>query len=1172
MWRVKTLNPGLSPSPQPGKPAMRTPLRELQLQPGALTDSGKGPPMFSSLTPYLRKLELKEKRNNSSPVDFINTENNFLSEQFSPPTKCIEACQHESEPTPESSSPLSTVEKAIETMDDSVVDPVDERVVETMVLLPFPLGQQQELMLEAHLDAMAEINSSPLNESSRLEDLVEKEVAPCVEDSFTEVVTVRPEQPPFQDPPSHLLKYPPKPCLNTEAAPEDLVPSENVLNFSVAWLSPSAALTEDFPVHHVDPGEETVEVTQENEKSFPTCPEEVELRDQALAAKAEDDPSLCLTSNLVEMGPQEAPCPTTEGAGRNPGLDAETWMSPLAWLEKGVNTSVMLQNLRQRLSFPSVLQDAAIGNTPLSTCSVGTSFTPPVPPEVGTKHSTSETERLLLGCGPLDLTALSRHDLEENLLNSLVVLEVLSHQLQAWKRQLTVPRGESQDSSTQTDRSPCGVTKTPKHLQDSKEIRQALLQARSVMQSWMLVSRELISLLHLSLTHMNEDRMTVSQESRRAETLVSSCSHVLKKLRAKLQSLRTEREEAKHREEMALHGKDAAEAVLEAFRAHASQRISQLEQDFTSMQEFRGLLQEAQTQLIGLHTEQEELAQQTLSLTSALQQDWTSIQQDCGTWAALLSRSRELTEKLTTKSRQALQERDAAIKEKKQVLKELEQVSAHLEDCKGQIEQLKSENSRLTTDLWAQLQSLTSTDNQLKELQSQHTHCVQDLAMKDELLGQLTQSIKEQAAQWQKEEMELKHTQAELQCQQAVLAKEVQDLKETLEFADQEGQVAHLELGQIECQLKATLEVLRERSLQCEALKDTVENLKAELSSTVAKHEKQALEKTYQHSQELRLLSEQLQSLTLFLQAKLKENKAESEIILPSTGCAPAQEHLLPDDSTASEKALTAVADEEPEPVPVVPLLGSDKSAFTRVASTISFQPTETPGLEKSSSEMSTMLLELQSLCSLLQESKEEAIGALQRKICELQTRLQDQEEEHQEALKAKEADIEKLNQALCLCYKNEKELQEVIQKQNEKILGQIDKSGELISLKEEVTQLTRLLRHAETETKVLQEALEGQLDPSCQLMATNWIQEKVSLSQEVDKLRAMFLEMKNEKAKLVIKYQSHRNILEENLRRSDTELKKLDDTIQYIYETLLSVPEVVKSCKELQRLLEFLS
>ena len=89
--------------------------------------------------------------------------------------------------------------------------------------------------------------------------------------------------------------------------------------------------------------------------------------------------------------------------------------------------------------------------------------------------------------------------------------------------------------------------------------------------------------------------------------------------------------------------------------------------------------------------------------------------------------------------------------------------------------------------------------------------------------------------------------------------------------------------------------------------------------------------------------------------------------------------------------------------------------------------------------------------------------------------------------------------------------------------------------------------------------------------MATNWIQEKVWLSQEVEKLRAMFLEMKNEKAKPMVKFQSHRNKLEENLRRSDKELKKLDDIV-HIYETLLSIPEVVRGCKELQGLLEFLS
>ncbi|XP_023055639.1 sperm-associated antigen 5-like, partial [Piliocolobus tephrosceles] len=398
---------------------------------------------------------------------------------------------------------------------------------------------------------------------------------------------------------------------------------------------------------------------------------------------------------------------------------------------------------------------------------------------------------------------------------------------------------------------------------------QALQQARNVMQSWVFVSKELISLLHLSLLHLEEDKTTVSQEH--TEILVSCCFDLLKKLRAKLQSLKAEREEARHREEMALRGKDVAETVLEAFCAHASQRISQLEQDLASMREFRGLLKDTQTQLVELHTEQEELVRQTVSLTSTLQQDWRSMQLDYTTWTALLSRSQQLTEKLTVKSRQALQERDAAIEEKQEVSRELVQVSAQLEECKGQIEQLELENSRLATDLRAQLQILANLDNQLKELQSQHAHCAQDLAVKDELLCQLTQSNEEQAAQWRKEEMALKHMQAELQQQQAVLAKEVRDLKETLEFADQENQVAHLELGQVECQLKTTLEVLRERSLQCENLRDTVENLTAKLASTIVDNQEQALEKTRQYSQKLGVLTEQLQSLTLFLQTKLKE-------------------------------------------------------------------------------------------------------------------------------------------------------------------------------------------------------------------------------------------------------------------------------------------------------------
>ncbi|XP_064351951.1 sperm-associated antigen 5 isoform X2 [Camelus dromedarius] len=1178
-----------------GKPAMRTPLRELILQPGALTSSGKGPPIGgSSPTPPLCKLGLQEDSNNLSPLDFVNAKKiDSSSEQFSHSSKWLEACQHESDEQPLNLMPQTN---STPKTSEEAVDPLDDNVDKTMVLVPSPGGQQQDIILEAHLDAVAETNSFSLDGPLRPGDLLRKEVAPCKEDNFSEIVPAMSEKPIFQDPPSHLLEYPPNPCSEqqlhcskeslkdsrTEAVPEDVVPSEsNAFLPSVLWLSPSTALATDFPVSLVDPEEEFVEhrAVEEREMSFPTLPEEAELGDQAPISNMEDIPSTCLTPNPGEMESQAAPGPAMEDAGRIPISDTGPWMSPLAWLEKGVNTSVMLENLRQSLSLPSAFRDAAIGTTPFSACSVGTWFTPPTQQEkstntsqtglVGTKDSTSETEHLLWGRPP-DLTALSRHDLEDNLLNSLIILEILSCQLRDWKSQLTSPCPEVQDSSAQTDTPPSGVSKKPQHLQERQEIGQALQQARSVMQSCVLVSKELISLLHLSLLHLDEDRTTLSQESLHAETLVSCCFDVLKKLRARLQSLQAEREEAKCREEMALRGKDAAETVLEAFCAHASQRISHLEQDLASMGEFRGLLKETQTQLVGLHTEQEELAQQTVSLTSALQQDWVSMQLDYVTWTALLSRVQQLTEKFTAKSRQILQERDAAIEGKQQVSRELEQVSSRLKDCKGQIEQLELENSRLATDLQAQLQILASMENQLKDLQSQHALCTQDLAMKDELLCQLTQSSEERAAQWQKEEMALKHMQAELQQQQAVLAKEAQDLKETLEFAEQENQVAHLELGQVECQLKSTLEVLRERSLQCEDLKDTVENLKAKLASTIVEKQQQDLKKTHQYSQELGVLTKQLHSLILFLQTKLKE-EVEPETLPISIACTPSQEHPLLTDSAFLGSILTAVADEEPESAPA-PLLGSDKSAFTRVASTVSLQPTETPGIEKSLEEMSTKTLELRSLCSLLQESREEAVRTLQRKICDLQARLQAQEEQHQEAQKAKEADIEKLNQALCLRYKNEKELQEVIQQQNEKILEQIDKSGELISLREEVTQLTRSLRRAETETKVLQETLAGQLNPDCQPMATNWIQEKVWLSQEVDKLRVMFLEMKNEKAKLMVKFQSHRNILEENLRRSDKELKKLDDIVQHIYETLLSIPEVVRGCKELQGLLEFLS
>ncbi|KFP23673.1 Sperm-associated antigen 5, partial [Colius striatus] len=97
----------------------------------------------------------------------------------------------------------------------------------------------------------------------------------------------------------------------------------------------------------------------------------------------------------------------------------------------------------------------------------------------------------------------------------------------------------------------------------------------------------------------------------------------------------------------------------------------------------------------------------------------------------------------------------------------------------------------------------------------------------------------------------------------------------------------------------------------------------------------------------------------------------------------------------------------------------------------------------------------------------------------------------------------------------NEKELQDVVKQQEEKMLQLIDKSGEVTRLKGEVSQLKRSLQRAETEAKVLWEEMRGQ-EPK---VDTASVQERVLMRQEVDKLRLLLLEREDENVMLSDKY-----------------------------------------------------
>lgn len=359
---------------------------------------------------------------NSSPLGSENAKmKDSSSEQFSHPSKWLEACQHESD-----EQPLNVIPQTNSTPKTSEEggDQLDKNVIKTMVHVPSPGVPQEDITLEAHLNTMAETNSFFLDEPLRSGDLPRKGVvAPCMEDSFSGVVPANSNKCTLQNPPSSLLECSPNPCSEqhcfkenlgdsrTEAVAEDIVSSERnaFLHSSMICLSLSTTLAADFSASPVDPGEEIVEyrAIEERKMSFPTFIEETELGDPALVSNMKDIPSSCLTPHPQEMESQAVPDPAVEDAGRILITDTGPWVSPLTWLEKGVNTSVMLGNLRQSLSLPSVLRDAATVTTPFNACSVGTWFTPPAPQEkstntsqtglVGTKDSTSEREHLLWG-------------------------------------------------------------------------------------------------------------------------------------------------------------------------------------------------------------------------------------------------------------------------------------------------------------------------------------------------------------------------------------------------------------------------------------------------------------------------------------------------------------------------------------------------------------------------------------------------------------------------------------------------------------------------------------------------------------------------------------------------------------------------------------------------------
>ncbi|NWT79349.1 SPAG5 protein, partial [Lanius ludovicianus] len=186
-------------------------------------------------------------------------------------------------------------------------------------------------------------------------------------------------------------------------------------------------------------------------------------------------------------------------------LGSVSWLLPLVWLEKTLNTSFLVESLQHSLPLRKPQQDAsstigtsmtpvptavagtsttpvpttAIGTsmTPVPTMATGSSMTPVLSMTTGTfmtprdvwersmntsrgsipcaKDSAVETDSLLWHCPREQLKTLPRAELEGRLESTLIIIEALSLQLRDWQESQRLQPGvgpaKQRDALTQTD-------------------------------------------------------------------------------------------------------------------------------------------------------------------------------------------------------------------------------------------------------------------------------------------------------------------------------------------------------------------------------------------------------------------------------------------------------------------------------------------------------------------------------------------------------------------------------------------------------------------------------------------------------------------------------------------------------------------------------------------------
>ncbi|XP_069647325.1 sperm-associated antigen 5 isoform X2 [Haliaeetus albicilla] len=870
-----------------------------------------------------------------------------------------------------------------------------------------------------------------------------------------------------------------------------------------------------------------------------------------------------------QQGPPELP-PTEAGRSEPAGSEATatpipspevaqgavSWVLPLVWLEKSLNASSLLDSLRHSLPLPR--QDIGTSVTPVPTAAAGTSVTPVPTAAAGTSVTPVPTAAAGTSVTPVPTAAAG---------TSVTPVPTAA----AGTSVTPVPTAAASTSVTPVPTAAAGTFMTPRDLRDKSMntsagglpcAKDSAAETDSLL--WHCPREQLKSLPRAEL------------EGRLESTLI-----IIEALSLQLRDWQESQRPlpgvgpAEQRDALTQTDITHPKGEEEIYR----KLYLELRRKTEALQRQRGAEQDLQRELELAAAGTSAWSRQCLLFRGLVDATFQSLQDEQGALAqeqeqarALVSRCQAMLESVPGKLRSCLEERDAmrqradeALRAKEEVSCQLEETSVALQDTVAQLEQLTVANSRLSADLSNLMTNLASLEQERDALQQENEEQWEEMA-------------------WLARERDTLQRECNGLCQ------ELRESTECREFLDQENCMSRTQLLEVEARLKSTLATLQERSLQYEELMDSHQRLREEQAALSKELETTRAElldlqlkrdKISWCSMDITESKMRLQELADCLRAALQEE--DDDAPLRSRAWTPAPRtpgwqtprrawtpacrtpacrtpyHARPSFVGSVLKAVSGKDVDEAT---------GGGSVFTKDKPASTPKPIEPEdGLLESVKELRAMVSDLTLLSSRIQELEQSEFKALQTEISDLQLRLETVTTESQEKMDAQAATIVKLNKALRGKLENEKELQDVVKQQEEKMLQLIDKSGEVTRLKGEVSQLKRSLQRAETEAKVLWEEMRGQ-EPKVDAV---YVQERVLLRQEVDKLRLLLLEKEDENLLLSDKYLEQVRGLELRLCHAQKVLRTHEEMQEKMKEVLSAVPDVAAGCQELHSLLRYL-